>query len=129
MGQTKVFRGTASALRQVQQHARSVLSNLRRNIRDRQAELKKLKAEEEVLSHVVGVEGPGTVAVPSANGTGRGRTNWGEVLNRLPKQFKVSDVEQLNGLKGRTADISAAITRWINAGLARRKARGLYERV
>lgn len=118
---------TTSPLYQVQRHARIVLNGLRRKINDLQVELEKLKAEEEVLSHVV--EGPEASAPAGVDSTGRARTNWGKVLDRLPKRFKVSDVEELNGLKGRTADISAAITRWANAGLVKRTARGLYERV
>ncbi|HUY38213.1 MAG TPA: hypothetical protein VMV13_05250 [Candidatus Binataceae bacterium] len=63
-------------------------------------------------------------------GGGGGRINWREILSQLPKQFKASDVRGVRGLKGkRPSEIFAAITRWIDGGMAKRKARGLYERV
>jgi len=52
------------------------------------------------------------------------------VLSALPKQFKAADVRNVRGLKQkRPSEIFAAITRWIDAGAARRRARGVYERV
>ena len=66
-------------------------------------------------------------AAPSVGG---GRINWRTVLQQMPKQFKASDVRGVRGLKGkRPSEIFAAITRWIDAGMAKRKARGVYERV
>ena len=60
----------------------------------------------------------------------RGRVNWRNVLSALPKQFKAADVRNVRGLKQkRPSEIFAAITRWIDAGAARRRARGVYERV
>jgi hypothetical protein len=60
---------------------------------------------------------------------GRGRINWRTVLGQLPKQFKASDIRKLRGLKDkRPSEIFAAITRWIEASLVKRKARGQYER-
>jgi hypothetical protein len=51
------------------------------------------------------------------------------VLAQLPKQFKASNVRQIRGLKDkRPSEIFAAITRWIEAGLAKRRTRGLYEK-
>ncbi|MGC1342763.1 MAG: hypothetical protein WA854_10570 [Candidatus Binataceae bacterium] len=48
----------------------------------------------------------------------------------MPKQFKASDVRGVRGLKGkRPSEIFAAITRWIDGGMAKRKSRGLYERI
>ncbi len=117
---------TASAFRQVQQQARALLGNLRKEIRVKEAELNRLKGEEERLGALVGGAAPG--AARRAGGAG-GRINWRNVLAQLPRQFKASDVRGVRGLKGkRPSEIFAAITRWIDAGLAKRKARGLYEK-
>lgn len=126
---------TASAFRQVQEQARSVLNKLRSDIRGKEAELARLKAEEESLSHLAGQmaqrTGGATPATRPARGGGGGRrVNWRAVLDQLPKQFKASDIRQIRGLKEkRPSEIFAAITRWIEAGLVKRKARGVYERV
>jgi hypothetical protein len=52
------------------------------------------------------------------------------VLAQLPKQFKAPNVHQVAGLRDkRPSEIFAAITRWVAAGMVKRKARGRYERV
>ena len=123
--------GITSALRQVQQQARDLLSDLQKQIRQHESELKRLKDEESNLSRLIG----GTPVV-RAHGSepvrrvGAGRINWREILQQVPKQFKASDVRSVRGLKGkRPSEIFAAITRWIESGMAKRKARGLYERI
>jgi hypothetical protein len=123
--------GITSALRQVQQQARDLLSDLQKQIRQHESELKRLKDEESNLSRLIG----GT-PVARAQGSepvrrvGAGRINWREILQQVPKQFKASDVRSVRGLKGkRPSEIFAAITRWIESGMAKRKARGLYERI
>jgi hypothetical protein len=59
-----------------------------------------------------------------------GRVNWQAVLERLPRQFRASQVRTVRGLKNkRPSEIFAAITRWTEAGSVKRKERGLYERV
>jgi len=122
--------GTSSAFRQVQQQVRSLLVSLRREIQTKEAELKRLKQEEASLSHLVG-RSAGTVSAASANG-GSGvasRINWRTVLQQLPKQFNASHIRSVRGLKNkRPSEIFAAITRWIESGLVKRKARGVYER-
>jgi hypothetical protein len=117
---------TASAFRQVQQQARALLGTLRKEVRVAEAELHRLKSEESRLSALVG----SALGVASrAGGGGGGRVNWRTVLSQLPRQFKASDVRKVRGLKAkRPSEIFAAITRWIDAGLAKRKSRGLYER-
>jgi hypothetical protein len=118
---------TASAFRQVQQQARALLGTLRKDIRGKETELHRLKGEESRLSALVG--STGGAAGRRASGGGGGRVNWRTVLTQLPRQFKASDVRKVRGLKGkRPSEIFAAITRWIDAGLAKRKARGMYER-
>jgi hypothetical protein len=132
MPRRKGFKSTASAFHQVQQQARAVLNKLRSDIRGKEAELARLKAEEESLSRLAGQMAPRAARArrPAGGGGGRGkRINWSTVLAQLPKQFKAADVRQMRGLKDkRPSEIFAAITRWIEAGTAKRKARGVYER-
>jgi hypothetical protein len=124
----------SSAFRQVQEQARTLLQNLRKDIRTKEAELKRLREEEVRFGRLVG----GTVQSAASNGTakrgrpaatGSGRINWREVLDQLPKQFGAAEIRSVRGLKGkRPSEIFAAITRWIEAGSVKRKSRGVYER-
>ena len=126
MPRKKTPRGGASAFLQVQRQARALLINLRKDIRSKESILNKLKQEEARLGSLIG-RGSATKAISSGP---RGRVNWRSVLAALPRQFKAADVRNVRGLKGkRPSEIFAAITRWIDAGAARRKARGVYERV
>ncbi|HZY59280.1 MAG TPA: hypothetical protein VFE56_05925 [Candidatus Binataceae bacterium] len=119
-----------SAFGQLQQQARGLLGTLRKEIRAKEAELERLKKDESRLSMVTGkvaTEAGGRAG--RAAGTGGGRINWREVLEQLPKQFKASDIREVRGLGGkRPSEIFAAVTRWIDAGSVKRRARGLYER-
>ncbi len=134
MPRRKGSASTASAIRQFRRQAGSVLAKLRKDIRAKEIELAQLKRDEESLGRLAGRGGAGGPAAraPRAaggGGGGGGRINWRNVLEQLPKQFKASNVRQVRGLKGkRPSEIFAAITRWIEAGLAKRKARGLYEK-
>jgi hypothetical protein len=122
---------TTSAFRQVQQQARSLMVNLRKEIRTTETELRRLKEEESRLSMLIGgrASPPGRVASTRVASRG-GRVNWRAVLDQLPKQFRAVDVHLVKGLRSkRPSEVFAAITRWIQTGSARRKARGLYERV
>jgi len=119
--------GVSSAIRKVQQQARGVLITLQNEIRARESEVRQLKDEESRLSQLFGRTAGPAKAVRRVRG--RGRINWRAVLKQLPKEFKASHVRSVRGLKGkRPSEIFAAITRWIDAGLAKRKARGVYER-
>lgn len=121
-----------SAFRQVQQQARSLMVNLRKEIRTKETELRRLKEEESRLSMLIGGQAsPASGRAASARAaTHGGRVNWRAVLEQLPKQFRAADVRLVRGLKGkRPSEVFAAITRWIQMGSARRKARGVYERV
>jgi hypothetical protein len=123
-----------SALRQVQTQARSLLGNLHKEIRAKETELQRLKEDESRLGMLIGgrpAGRPRAAAVGGGGGGGArgGRINWRVVLQQLPRQFKASDVRSVRGLRGkRPSEIFAAITRWINAGSAKRKARGVYEK-
>lgn len=119
-----------SAFRQVQQQARTLLINLRKEIRSKEIELHRLKEEESRLGLLVGGAAAAGVPREAAGAMRGGRINWREVLGQLPRQFKASDVRAVRGLKGkRPSEIFAAITRWINSGVVKRKTRGLYEKV
>jgi hypothetical protein len=136
MPRRKGSASTASAIRQVQRQAGAVLAKLRKDIRVMETELTRLKHEEDLWGRLAGRgrTGGGAARVPRAaggggGGGGGGRINWRNVLAQLPKQFKASNVRQVRGLKDkRPSEIFAAITRWIEAGLAKRKTRGLYEK-
>jgi hypothetical protein len=125
--------GTGSSFQQFQNQARALLLTLRKEIRVKEAELDRLKSDESRLGMVTGkVSGPGRPARASSGGSGRrsgGRINWRAVLEELPKQFTASDVRGVRGLKEkRPSEIFAAVTRWIESGMVKRKSRGQYER-
>ena len=127
MPRKKAAGGAASAFQQVRKQARTLLINLRKDIRAKESVLDKLREEERRLGALIGGSGGAAKAISSGP---RGRINWRAVLSALPKQFKAADVRNVRGLKGkRPSEIFAAITRWIDAGSAKRKARGVYERV
>lgn len=124
---------TASAIRQLQLQTRFALTKLRKDIRAKEIELARLKRDEASLGRLAGRDSAGggaTRGLRSAGGAGDGhRIDWRKVLQQLPKQFKASNIRQVRGLKDkRPSEIFAAITRWIDAGLAKRKTRGLYEK-
>jgi len=118
--------GVSSAFRQVQKQARQLLVGLRKEIRGKEGDLKRLREEEQRLARLTGQpEARGVVS----SGRG-GRINWRAVLSDLPKQFKAADIRGARGLKEkRPSEIFAAVTRWIDAGLVKRRARGVYERI
>jgi hypothetical protein len=116
----------SSAFQQVQRQARMLLVNLRKDIRAKESELNRLREEEARLGSLIGRASAGAEGI----GGSRGRVNWRSVLSQLPKQFKASDVREVRGLKQkRPSEIFAAITRWIDAGSAKRRARGVYEKI
>jgi hypothetical protein len=122
-------RHISGALRQFQQQAHSLLNKLRRDIRSREAELACIKAEEQSLSRVAENRTGSRAALSGPSGAGGKRIDWSAVLEQLPKQFKASNIRKIRRLKDkRSSEIFAAITRWIETGSVRRKARGIYER-
>jgi len=121
-----------SAFRQVQQQARSLMANLRKEIRTKETELRRLKEEESRLSMLIGGHAASGRAKAAAKGTSNGaaRIDWRAVLEQLPQQFKAADVRKVRAVTGkRPSEVFAAITRWIHTGSAKRKARGMYEKV
>ena len=122
--------GSGSAFNELQQQARVLLATLQKEIRAKEAELKRLRDDETRLGLVTGRVAAEAVT-PMAERSERtgGRINWRTVLEQLPKQFKASDIRGVRGLKDkRPSEIFAAVTRWIDAGMVKRKDRGLYER-
>ena len=58
------------------------------------------------------------------------RINWRNVLARLPKQFKVSQIKALPGVRlGGPRELSAALNRLVQSGSVERRAPGVFERV
>ena len=136
MPRRKGSASTASAIRQVRRQAGAVLAKLRKDIRAMETELARLKHDEDRMGTARRTRQCTRRCCPCATGRaarggggGGGRINWRSVLAQLPKQFKASNVRQIRGLKDkRPSEIFAAITRWIEAGLAKRKTRGVYEK-
>jgi hypothetical protein len=131
MPRTTTAASGSSAFGQVQKQARQILDTVRKEIRTRESELERLRKEESQLAAIAGDRGAAARNGSTHPGGGTGkRTNWGEVLEQLPKQFKAAEVRNVRGLSGkRSSEIFAAITRWIDAGSVKKKERGLYERV
>jgi hypothetical protein len=124
--------GGTSAFTQVQAQARELLAKLRSDIRTKDTELRRLRQEESKLAALTGQ--PGMAVSDGGMAVGRrgarSRINWGDVLNKLPKQFKASDIRTVRGLRDkRSSEIFAAITRWIDGGAVKRRDRGMYERL
>jgi len=120
-------RGTqTSPYQRVRNQAQTALRRIQTDIRGREAELDKLRQHEESLQSFVG--GRTNSAAPK-RGSGQ-RIDWREVLSKLPKQFKAADLRKVRGIaQKKSSEIFAAITRWIEAKLVKRKNRGVYERV
>ncbi|HXN87738.1 MAG TPA: hypothetical protein VN867_16810 [Candidatus Binataceae bacterium] len=123
----------SSAFRQVQQQARSLMVNLHKEIRAKEIELRRLKEEEARLISLIGQSSASPSRGRAAKTAGASRTprvNWREVLDQLPRKFQAADVRAVRGIKGkRPSEVFAAITRWIDLGAARRRSRGMYEKV
>ena len=120
-----------SAFDQLQKQALQLMVNLRGEIQAKEGDLRRLKAEESKLVAVVDQQG-----LSESNGAGNTtsgstrRINWSVVLEKLPKQFKASDIRAVREVTSkRPSELFAAITRWMEAGAVKRKDRGLYERV
>jgi len=120
-----------SALRQVQGKARQVLKSLAQEIRAKESELRRLRDDEAKLALLVERRSaPVSRSERGAPGKGAGRINWRAVLEKLPKEFKASHIRAVPRMKDkRPSEVFAAIARWIDAKMVKRKERGLYERV
>jgi hypothetical protein len=117
-----------SAFRQFQRRARATLADLRREISSRETELRELRDQETRLARL-----PGRVASPTSSArrsAGSGRVNWRLVLARLAKEFRTSDLRKVGALRNKqSSEIYNGISRWTEAGLVKRKERGVYQRL
>ena|SRR5215469_399637 len=106
--------------------AHLTLQEVQRRIQSRETELTTLHQQEQKLQSFIGQR-----AKESApDGGSRGRIDWRAVLSKLPKQFTAADVKKVRGLaQKKSSEVFAAITRWIDAKLVKRKERGVYERI
>ena len=120
-----------SALGQVQAKARQVLKSLAQEIRAKESDLRRLRDDEAKLAALAGQRSASVSrSKRGARGKGGGRINWRAVLENLPKEFKASHIRAAPRMKDkRSSEFFAAIARWIDAKMVKRKKRGLYERV
>ena len=120
-----------SALRQVQGKARQVLKGLALEIRAKESDLRRLRDDEAKLAAVAGWRSaPVSQPERGAPGRGGGRINWRAVLEKLPNEFKASHIRAVPQMRDkRPSEVFAAIARWMDAKMVKRKERGLYERV
>ena len=116
---------------QIQGQVRQLLRSLTREIRIKEAELRSLRDDEAKLAAVTGQRSaPSMGSNNSASRKRPSRINWLAVLDRLPKEFKASHVGAVSAVKHkRPSERFAAISRWIDAKMVKRKSRGIYERV
>jgi hypothetical protein len=119
-----------SRFEQLRKLARQRLISLRSEIRSGEAELGLLKEAEANLTRLTGLRESAVRRTGERAAHAVTRPNWTTVLEQLPQQFKASDLRTVPGAEGkRSSQLFAAVTRWIEAGVVRRKERGLYERV
>ena len=118
----------ASAFRQFQRRAHAALADLRREISSQERELRELRDEEMQLARLAG---RAALPTPSARlSVGSGRVDWRQVLVKLPKEFGTSDLRKIAALRRkRPSELYAGIARWTDAGLVKRKERGVYQRL
>ncbi len=119
-------RQSVSPFTRLQQQARRLLTGLAHEIQSRKGELTQL---EQQYAQLVGIAGARGMVAKEARKAGL-RIDWSQVLAKLPKEFKASDIRKVRGMKEkRSAEIFAGITRWIDSGTVKKKERGIYLRV
>jgi hypothetical protein len=89
-----------SAYDQMRQQARQLLVKLRSEIHAKEGDLRRLRAE---ASKLVGLTTQRGISKsnggrPTASGSTR-RINWGVVLEKLPEQFRDSDIRAVDGIE------------------------------
>jgi hypothetical protein len=120
----------AVELARLQKQAGRLLDKVRSEIRGVETELADLKESISSLSTLAGPRRRGGEPKAGQRIGGPSRINWSKVLERMPDRFKASDVRKVRAvLNKRPSEIFAGISRWIEAGSIKRKARGLYEKV
>ncbi len=122
-------RKDSSAFESVRQQAIAALNRLRRDIRAAESDLNELRKQEQQLAAITGEAKTAAFSNGAPAASSGGRMNWRAVLDKLPRRFTASDVRSVRGVGDkRSGEIFAAITRWIDSGLVKRKERGVYER-
>ncbi len=117
-----------SAFRQFQHRTRAALTDLRREISSREIELRELRDEEMQLARLAGRVALPTPSAPHPSASGR--VNWRQVLDKLPKEFTTSNLRKVGALRNKqSSEIYNGISRWTDAGLVKRKERGVYQRL
>jgi hypothetical protein len=126
-----IFIQGGGTFHQIQGQARQLLRSLTREIRIKETELRSLRDDEANLAASTGQRSAPSMGFNnSASQKGPSRINWLAVLERLPKEFKASHIGAVSAVKHkRPSERFAAITRWIDAKMVKRKSRGIYERV
>lgn len=120
------------SFRQLQNQARELHRGLLNQIRLTEAELNRLREEEQRLAAVLH-GGVAVIDARSARGrrVQRGRRlDWKALVAKVPREFQAADLRKLPELAERRAsELFAGITRWIEGGLVKRKKKGVYMRV
>ena len=120
----------AAEFAQLRKQASRLLAKVRSEIRSVETELARLR---ESISSLLTLSGPlrrGSERKAGRRIGGPSRINWSKVLEQMPERFKAGDVRKVRAVQNkRASEIFAGITRWIEAGSIKRKARGLYEKV
>ena len=122
-------KSSVSAYDRLRREALGALTELRREIRVKESELNDLRKQEQRLGVLTASGRVANSSAPNGRSASGGRMNWRAVLVKLPKRFKAADIRKVRGLRDkRSGEIFAAVTRWIDTGLVKRKERGVYER-
>jgi hypothetical protein len=126
-----IFAQGGGTFHQIQGQARQLLRSLTREIRIKETELRSLRDDEAKLATATSQRSaPSRGSNRSAFRKGSSRINWLAVLERLPKEFKASHIGAVSAVKHKlSSERFAAISRWIDAKMVKRKSRGIYERV
>jgi len=120
----------AAEFAELRKQAGRLLAKVRGEIKSVGTELARLKESTSSLLTLAGPQRRGSERKAGRH-TGRpSRINWKKVLEQMPERFKAGDVRKVRAVQNkRPSEIFAGITRWIEAGSVKRKARGLYEKV
>jgi len=120
----------ASALDQLRKLAGQLLAKLGSEIRSKERDLRRMKEAESKLVALTGQRRIRRKREGLRISGAIKRIDWRIVLEKLPRQFRASDIRTVEAVKNkRHSELFAAITRWVEAGTVKRKDRGLYERV
>ena len=136
-------RGRQDLFGSVRRQAQRVLAALASEIRKREIDLERLRAQANLWRNAIGGRGgagrrgPGRPARGATAGRARGRrrgggrrVDWTEVLASVPSKFGVADVLKHPGAraKGR-AQVYPALSRWIEGKKIKNVGKGKYQKL